>query len=78
LKTRDTNVIKGFDQNRGRDDRRNVMPIIKAKIAKSFTDSLADIAKKKRERIVVLFTEYEKEDWAIGGELASDIDQSKK
>jgi len=50
----------------------------KAKLAKALTDDLAAIAKKKPQSINVLFTDYEKEDWAIGGELASDIDWSKK
>ena len=51
---------------------------VKAKIAKAITDDVATIANKKPQNIVVLFNDYEKEDWAVGGELASDIDWSKR
>jgi 4-oxalocrotonate tautomerase len=50
----------------------------KAKLAKAITNDVATIANKRPQNIIVLFTDYEKEDWAIGGELASDIDWSKK
>lgn len=51
---------------------------VKSKLAKAITDDVATIANKKPQNIVVLFRDYEKEDWSIGGELASDIDWSKK
>jgi 4-oxalocrotonate tautomerase len=51
---------------------------VKAKIARAITDDVARIANKKPQNIVVLFNDYEKEDWAVGGELASDIDWSKR
>jgi 4-oxalocrotonate tautomerase len=51
---------------------------IKAKLAKAITDDVATIANKRPQNIIVVFTDYEKENWAIGGELASDIDWSKK
>jgi 4-oxalocrotonate tautomerase len=50
----------------------------KAKLAKAITNDVVTIANKKPQSVIVLFTDYEKEDWAIGGELASDIDWSKK
>jgi len=50
----------------------------KAKLAKAITNDVATIANKRPENILVLFSDYEKENWAIGGELASDIDWSKK
>ena len=50
----------------------------KAKLAKAITHEVASIANKRPQNILVLFTDFEKEDWAIGGELASDIDWSKK
>jgi 4-oxalocrotonate tautomerase len=51
---------------------------VKAKIAKAITEDVATIANKKPQNIVVLFKDYEREDWAVGGELASDIDWSKR
>ncbi|MFC1862968.1 4-oxalocrotonate tautomerase family protein [Thermodesulfobacteriota bacterium] len=51
---------------------------VKAKLAKALTEDLATIADKGPQNITVLFTDYETEDWAIGGELASDIDWSKR
>ena len=51
---------------------------VKAKLAKAITDDVATIANKRPQNIIVVFTDYEKENWAIGGELASDIDWSKK
>lgn len=50
----------------------------KAKLAMAITNDVATIANKRPQNVIVLFTDYEKEDWAIGGELASDIDWSKK
>jgi 4-oxalocrotonate tautomerase len=50
----------------------------KAKLAKAITDDVAAIAKKQPKNIIVVFQDYEREDWAIGGELSSDIDWSKK
>ena len=50
----------------------------KAKLAKALTEDLATIANKQPQNITVLFTDYEQDDWAIGGELASDIDWSKR
>ena len=50
----------------------------KAKLAKAITEDVATIAKKQAKNIVVVFQDYEREDWAIGGELSSDIDWSKR
>jgi 4-oxalocrotonate tautomerase len=50
----------------------------KAKLAKAITNDVVTIANKKPQSVTVLFTDFEKEDWAIGGELASDIDWPKK
>ena len=50
----------------------------KSKLAKAITNDVVTIANKKPQSVIVLFTDFEKEDWAIGGELASDIDWSKK
>ena len=51
---------------------------IKAKLAEAITNDVATIAGKQRKNILVLFNDYEQEDWAVGGELASDIDWSKR
>lgn len=51
---------------------------VKARVAKAFTEALKEIAGKPRSTIHVIFTDVEKEDWAIGGELCSDIDWEKK
>jgi|MTBAKSStandDraft_2_1061841.scaffolds.fasta_scaffold00507_31 4-oxalocrotonate tautomerase len=51
---------------------------MKASLAREITEVVSRIAKKPPEYINVLFTDYEKEDWAIGGELASDIDWEKR
>jgi len=51
---------------------------VKAKLAQAITHDVATIAGKQPQNIVVLFNDYEKEDWAVGGELASDIDWSKR
>jgi 4-oxalocrotonate tautomerase len=50
----------------------------KAKLAKAITDDVAAIAKKNPQNVIVVFEDYEKENWAIGGELSSDIDWSKR
>ena len=50
----------------------------KAQLAKAITNDVVTIAKKKPQSVIVVFTDYEKEDWAIGGELSSDIDWSKR
>jgi len=50
----------------------------KAQVAKEITDTIERVAKKRRPNIIVQFTDYETENWAIGGELASDIDWSKR
>jgi 4-oxalocrotonate tautomerase len=50
----------------------------KAKLAKAITDDVATIAKKNPQNVIVVFEDYEKENWAIGGELSSDIDWSKR
>jgi 4-oxalocrotonate tautomerase len=50
----------------------------KAKLAKALTVAMSEIANKPPEYINVLFTDYEQQDWAIGGELASDIDWQKR
>ena len=50
---------------------------MKAAMAKEITETVSRIAKKPPEYIDVLFTDYEMENWAKGGELASDIDWAK-
>ena len=50
----------------------------KAKLAKALTEATSEIANKPPEYINVLFVDYEQQDWAIGGELASDIDWQKR
>ena len=50
----------------------------KAELAKALTDAVCRIANKPPEYVNVLFTDYEQQDWAIGGELASDIDWEKR
>ena len=51
---------------------------VRAQVAKALTNDLARIANKRPEYITALFNDYEQENWAIGGELASDIDWSKR
>jgi 4-oxalocrotonate tautomerase len=51
---------------------------VKSQLAKALTNDLARIANKQPQNIIVVFNDYEKEDWAIGGELSSDIDRSKR
>lgn len=51
---------------------------VKARLAKAFTEAMSQIANKPAEHISVLFNDYDTQDWAIGGELASDIDWGKK
>lgn len=46
----------------------------KAELAKAITDAVCTIAKKPPEYVNLLFVDYDMQDWAIGGELASDID----
>jgi len=50
----------------------------KAKLAKALTEAVCTIAGKPPEYVNVLFVDYEQQDWAIGGELACDIDWEKK
>lgn len=50
----------------------------KAQIAKEITDTIARVANKRPANIVIRFEDFETENWAIGGELASDIDWSKR
>lgn len=50
----------------------------KAELAKTLSEDLSRIAGKRMENITVLFTDYETHDWALGGELACDIDWSKR
>lgn len=51
---------------------------VKAQLAEAITEAVSRIANISPEHIRVLFTEFEMEDWAIGGRLASDIDREKK
>ncbi len=79
-------ALRGNEFNR----KESIMPIIrvemwkgaskevKSKLAKTLTEDLARIANKRPENIIVVFNDYEKENWAIGGELSSDIDWSKR
>ena len=46
----------------------------KAEIARVFTEEMSRITGKSKPYIIVQFMDFEQEDWAIGGELASDID----
>ena len=46
----------------------------KAELAKALTEDMERIAKKPAEYINVLFVDYEQHNWALGGELACDID----
>lgn len=50
----------------------------KAQIAKEITDTIARVAGKRPANIVIRFEDFETENWAIGGELACDIDWSKR
>lgn len=51
---------------------------VKAQLAEAITGEVSRIANISSEHIRVLFTEYEMEDWAIGGRLASDMDCEKE
>ena len=50
----------------------------KAELAQAITKVMGDIANKPPEYVIVLFNDYEMQNWAIAGELASDIDWEKK
>ena len=50
----------------------------KAQMAQEITDVLVRVAKKRATSVVIQFQDYETENWAIGGELASDIDWSAR
>ena len=49
----------------------------KAELAKAITEDVASIAKKQPQNIIVIFNDYEQQDWVIGGELSSDIKWGK-
>lgn len=51
---------------------------VKARLAEAFTEAVNRIAEIPSEHVRVLFTEFEMEDWAIGGRLASDIEREKE
>jgi len=44
----------------------------KARLAKSITQVVAEIAKTPPETVTVVFSDHAKENWAIGGELLSE------
>ena len=45
----------------------------KAELAKAITDAVVRIAKTSADHTIVIFDDVEKEDWAEGGVLASDM-----
>ena len=45
----------------------------KAELAKAITDAVVKIAKTTPEATIIVFRDVEKEDWAQGGKLASDM-----
>lgn len=47
----------------------------KAELARRITDAMVTVAHTSREATIVVFEEVSKEDWAIGGVLASDSDR---
>ena len=49
----------------------------KAELVKAITEDVASIAKKQPQNIIVIFNDYEQQDWVIGGELSSDIKWGK-
>jgi 4-oxalocrotonate tautomerase len=51
---------------------------VKARLAEAITETVSRIAAIPHEHIRILFTEFEMENWAIGGKLASDMDRMKE
>ena len=47
----------------------------KAKLAKSITDAIVEVLELKPEYITIVFQEVPKENWAMGGVLATDLKQ---
>jgi 4-oxalocrotonate tautomerase len=45
----------------------------KAELARRITDALVEVAKTDPEHVHIIFEDVEKENWAIGGILSSDI-----
>ena len=45
----------------------------KAELAEAITQAVANIAKSSADHTIVIFTDIDKEDWAEGGKLASDM-----
>ncbi len=50
----------------------------KAEIAAVFAKEMERITHKPASYITIVFQDYETSDWALGGELASDIDWAKR
>jgi 4-oxalocrotonate tautomerase len=46
----------------------------KAEIARRITDTMVEVAGCERATVRVLFDDYAKEDWAVGGRLADEPD----
>lgn len=47
----------------------------KAELARRITDAMVSVAHTTREATIIVFEEVAKEDWAIGGVLASDSER---
>lgn len=50
---------------------------VKARLAEAFTEAVNRIAEIPAEHVRVLFTDFEMENWAIGGRLASEMEREK-
>jgi 4-oxalocrotonate tautomerase len=46
----------------------------KAELARRITDALVDVAACERATVRVIFEDYERGDWAVGGRLADETD----
>lgn len=46
---------------------------VKARLAEAFTEAVGRIAEIPPEHVRILFTDFEMENWAIGGRLASEM-----
>jgi 4-oxalocrotonate tautomerase len=47
----------------------------KAELARRITDAMVEVADCERDTVRVIFDDYEKSDWAVGGRLADEPEQ---
>ena len=47
----------------------------KAELARRITDAMVEVAACERDTVRVIFDDYKKSDWAVGGRLADEAEQ---